>query len=107
MSFVNVTSGLLLAGANYPASRTGNSISATATTMGTASDAANLHRRFDVIVFLPLPRVSSQRFRACEEIGVVQAFRPAVSGGPEGPHYIGSDFFTGPHLKISSILGYR
>ena len=30
-----------------------------------------------------------------EEIDVVQAFRPAVSGGPEGPHYIMSDFFTG------------
>ena len=25
---------------------------------------------------------------SCEEIAVVQAFRPAVSGGPEGPHYI-------------------
>jgi hypothetical protein len=24
----------------------------------------------------------------------VQAFRPAVSGGPEGPHYIRCDFFT-------------
>jgi hypothetical protein len=33
-------------------------------------------------------------FRACEEIAVVQAFRPALSGGPEGPHYIRSDFFT-------------
>jgi hypothetical protein len=30
-----------------------------------------------------------------EEIAVVQAFRPAVSGGPKGPHYIRSDFFTG------------
>jgi len=30
-----------------------------------------------------------------EEIAVVQAFRPAVSGGPEGPHYIRSDFSTG------------
>src|SRR5712664_4098331 len=37
----------------------------------------------------------AQPFRACEEIAVVQAFRPAVSGGPEGPHYISSDFFTG------------
>jgi len=27
-----------------------------------------------------------------EEIAVVQAFRPAVSGGSEGPHYIRSDF---------------
>ncbi len=34
-------------------------------------------------------------FRACEEIAVVQAFRPSVSGGPEGPHHIRSDFFTG------------
>jgi len=25
----------------------------------------------------------------------VQAFTPAVSGGPEGPHYIGSDFSRG------------
>jgi hypothetical protein len=24
----------------------------------------------------------------------VRSFRLAVSGGPEGPHYIGSDFFT-------------
>src|SRR6266498_5882940 len=26
---------------------------------------------------------------------VVQAFRPAVSGGPEGPHYTRTGFFTG------------
>jgi hypothetical protein len=25
----------------------------------------------------------------------VQAFRPAVSGGSDGPHYIRSDSFTG------------
>ena len=31
--------------------------------------------------------VVAQAFRACEEIGVVQAFRPAAPGGPEGPHY--------------------
>jgi len=34
-----------------------------------------------------------QAFRACEEIAVVQAFRPAVSGGPEGPHYNEERFF--------------
>jgi hypothetical protein len=39
--------------------------------------------------------------RACEEIApdVVQAFRPAVLGGPEGPHYY-SDFVT-----AASLLG--
>ena len=37
----------------------------------------------------------TQGFIACEEIAVVQAFRPAVSGGPERPHYIRNDFFTG------------
>src|SRR5471030_684275 len=30
-----------------------------------------------------------------EKTAVVQAFRPAVSGGPKGPHYIRSAFFTG------------
>jgi hypothetical protein len=29
-----------------------------------------------------------------EEIAVVQAFRPAVSGRRKGLHYIRSDFFT-------------
>ena len=38
----------------------------------------------------------AQAFRASEKIDVAQAFRPAVSGGPDGPHYIRSDFFTGP-----------
>ena len=28
----------------------------------------------------------------CEKNDVAQAFRPAVSAGPEGPHYISSDF---------------
>ena len=35
--------------------------------------------------------MSDEPFR--EEIGVAQAFRPAASGGPEGPHYIRPDFF--------------
>src|SRR5712691_10869159 len=35
-----------------------------------------------------ITRVRKQTFRACEKIAVVQAFRPAVSGGPECPHYV-------------------
>ena len=30
--------------------------------------------------------------RACEQIAVVQAFRPAVSGRPKGLHYISERF---------------
>jgi hypothetical protein len=43
-----------------------------------------------------------------KKIAVVQAFRPAVSGGPEGPHYIRSDFFTGsttrPRLSLRASV---
>jgi hypothetical protein len=51
------------------------------------------------------------RQEPCEEIAVVQAFRPAVSGGPEGPHYIRSDFFTGsmtrPRLSLRVSVPMR
>jgi hypothetical protein len=35
--------------------------------------------------------ICGRGFRVCESIAVVQAFRPAVSGGPKGPHYFRSD----------------
>ena len=30
----------------------------------------------------------------------MQALRPAASGGPEGPHYIRADFFTGSEISL-------
>ena len=48
--------------------------------------------------------VVSAFIRGCEEIAVVQAFRPAVSGGPEGPHYIRSDFFTRSAVTVGDGL---
>jgi len=40
------------------------------------------------------PSVMSITDPPSEQIAVVQALRPAVPGGPEGPHYIRSDLFT-------------
>jgi hypothetical protein len=52
---------------------------------------------------LPAEAVVVQAFEACEKIEVVQAFRPAVSGRPEGLHYNSEDIFSEDPALLRSI----